>query len=78
MTSTGPGSATATGTSPMCATFQPKKPIIGSLVQIKFDTQMAWMGGIPKSDWTDLNISTTDLQQSSQIHPMLNDSSFCE
>ena len=47
MTSTGPSSATAAGTSPMCATFWPKKPIIGSLVQIKSDTHMAWMGGIP-------------------------------
>ena len=51
---------------------------MGSLVQIKSDTHAAWMGGIPNSDWTDLKISTTDPQQSSQIHPMLDNSSFCE
>ena len=78
MTSTGPGSTTATGTSPMHATFQPKKPIMGGLVQIKSDTHVAWTGGIPNSGWTDLKISTTDPQQSSQIHPMLDDSSFHE
>ena len=47
MTSTGPGSATATGASPMHATFQPNKPIIGGLVQIKSDTHTVWMGGSP-------------------------------
>ena len=51
---------------------------MGSLVQIKSDTHMAWMGGFPNSDWTDLKISTIDPQQSSQICPMLDDSSFCE
>ena len=60
MTSTGLGSATATGTFPMHATFWPKKPIMGGLVQIKSDTHMAWVGGIPNSDWTSLKISTTD------------------
>ena len=38
MTSTGSGSATATGTSPMCPIFWPMKPITGVLVQIKSDT----------------------------------------
>ena len=65
MTSTGPSPATATDTSPMHAVFQPKKPIMGSLVQIKSDTLMAWMGGIPNSDWTDPKIRTTDPQMSS-------------
>ena len=50
MTSTDPGPATATGTSPMHAVFWLKKPIMGSLVFIKSDTHMAWMGGIPNSD----------------------------
>ena len=58
MTSTGPGSAT----SPMHATFWPKKPIMGSLVQTRSDTHVAWTGGIPNSCWTDLKISTTDPQ----------------
>ena len=78
MTSTGPGPATATVTSPTCTVFWLKKPFMGGLVQIKSDTHAAWMGGIPNSDWTDLKISTTDPQQFSQIHPMPNDSSFCE
>ena len=78
MTSTGPSSATATGTSPMHATFWPKTPIMGGLAQIKSDTHLAWMGEIPNSDWMDLKISTTDPQQSSQICPMLDNSSFCE
>ena len=78
MTSTGSSSATATGTSSTCAIFWPMKPIMGSLVQIKSDTFAAWMGGISNSDRTDLKISTADLQQSSQIHPMLDDSSFHE
>ena len=63
MTSTGYGSATATGTSPMCTIFSPMKLIMGGLVQIKSDTYVAWMGGAPSSDWTDLKISTADLQQ---------------
>ena len=78
MTSTGHGTATATATSPMHAVFWLKKHIMGGLVQIKSDTHMAWMGGIPNSDWTDLKISTTDLQQSCHICPMLDDSSFHE
>ena len=44
MTSTGPGPATTTGTSPMHAVFQLKKPIMGGLVQIKSDTHAAWAG----------------------------------
>ena len=78
MTSTGSGSATATGTSPMHAIFWPMKPIMGGLVQIKSDTYAAWPGGIPNSDCTNLKISTADPQQSSQICPKLNDSGFCE
>ena len=78
MTSPGSSSATATGTSRTFAIFQPMKPIMGSLVQIKSDTFVAWMGGIPKSDWTALKISTAEPQQSSQICPMLDDSSFHE
>ena len=62
----------------MCAVVQPMKPIMGGLLQIKPDTYVAWMGGIPNSDWTDMKISTADPQQSSQIHPMLDDSSFHE
>ena len=58
MTSTGSGSATATGTSPTHAIFQPMKPIMDGLLQIKSDTFVAWMGGIPNSDWTTLKIST--------------------
>ena len=54
------------------------KPIMGTLVWIKSDTFAAWMQGIPNSDWTDLKISTAELQQSSQICPMLGDSSFHE
>ena len=75
MTSTGPSSATSTG---MWTTFQSKKPIMGSMVQIKSDTHVTWIGAIPNSAWTDLKISTTDPQQSSQIHPMIDNSSFCE
>ena len=80
MASTVFSSATATGTSPMCVTpiFWPMKPTMGSLVQIKSDTYVAWMGGIPNSDQTDLKISTADPQQSSQICPMLDDSGFHE
>ena len=78
MTTTGTSPATATGTSPMHTVFQLKKPIMGSLVQIKSDTHKAWTGGIPNSDWTDLKISMTDPHQSSQICPMLNNSSFHE
>ena len=40
MTYTGPGPTTATGTSPMHTIFQPKN-IMGSLVQMKFDTHVA-------------------------------------
>ena len=76
MTSTGSGSATATGTSPTHAIFQPMKPIMDGLLQIKSDTFVAWMGGIPNSDWTTLKISTDKPQQSSQIHPMLDNSGF--
>ena len=61
MTCTGPGSVTATGTSPMHATFWPKKPVMGSLVQIKSDTHMAWMGGIPNLDWTDIQTEVSML-----------------
>ena len=59
MASTVFSSATATGISPMCVTpiFWPMKPTMGSLVQIKSDTYVAWMGGIPNSDQTDLKIS---------------------
>ena len=59
----------------MCATFWPKKPIMGGLVQIKSDTHVAWMGGMLNLDWTDLKIRTSDPQQSSQICPMLDNSS---
>ena len=51
---------------------------MGGLVQIKSDTFVAWMGGTPISNWTDLKISTAEPQQSSEIYPMLNDSGFCE
>ena len=47
MTSTVSGSATATGTSPMCSIFQRMKPIMGGLVQIKSDNFVAWTGGTP-------------------------------
>ena len=76
MTSTGPSPATATGTSTLHAVFWLKKPIMGGLVQISLITHMAWMGGIHNSDWTDLKITTMFLQQSFQICPMLNDSTF--
>ena len=78
MASTGCSSATATCTSPMCAVVLPMKPIMGNLVLIKSDTYAAWRGGIPSLDWTDLKTRTAEPQQSSQIHPMLDDSSFHE
>ena len=78
MTSTGSGSGSATGTYPTHAVFWPMKPIMGGLVQIKSDTFVTWMGGIPNLDWTDLKISTAYTQQSSQICPMLNNSGFHE
>ena len=78
MPCTDSGSATASGTSPTCTTFQPKNPIMGSLVQIKSDTCAAWMGGIPNLDWTDLKISTADPHQVSKICPMLDNSGFHE
>ena len=70
MKSDGSGSTTATGPSPMCTIFWPMKPIMGGLVQIKSDTFAAWMAGTPNSNWTDLEISTAEPQQSSQICPM--------
>ena len=51
---------------------------MGGHVQIKSDTFVAWMGGTPNSDWTPLKNSTAEPLQSSQIQPMLDDSSFCE
>ena len=78
MTSTGSSSATATATSPMSSVFWPMKPTMGGLAQIKSDTYATWMGGIPNTDWTNLKNSTADPQQSSQIHPILDDSSFHE
>ena len=61
MTSTGSGSgsATATGTSPTHDVFQPKRPIMGSLVQIKSDTHVTWTGEMPHSYWTDLDTHVT-------------------
>ena len=80
MTSTcsGSGSATTTSTSPMCTIIHPPKPIMGSLVRIQSDTFAARMGGIPNLDWTAMKISTAEPQQSSQICPMLDDSSYHE
>ena len=78
MTSTGSSSTTATGTSPIHAIYWPMKPIMGGLVQIKSDTFVTLMGRIPNSDWTALKLSTADPQQSSQISPMLDDSSIHE
>ena len=74
MTYTSSGSGSATGTSPLW----PMKPIMGGLVQIKSDTFASWTGGTPNSDRTDLMISTADLQQSSQIQPMLDNFGFHE
>ena len=47
-------------------------------MQIKSDIFLACMGGAPNADWTNLKISTTEHHQSSQIHPMLDDSGVCE
>ena len=78
MTSTGSSSTTTTGTSPMCTVFWQTKPIMGGLVQIKSDNFAAWTGETPNADSTHLKISTAEPQQSSQIHPMLDNSSFHE
>ena len=71
MTSSGYGSATTIGTASTHTIFWPTKPIMGGLVQIKSETFVAWMGGTPNSNWTDLKISTAEPQQSSQICPIL-------
>ena len=78
MISTGSGSGSTTSTSRRHTVFCPMKPIMGGLVQIKSDTFVALIRGQPNTDSTDLQISTADPKQSSQICPMLNKSSFHE
>ena len=58
--------------------FKPPDPKMGGLVivQVKHDTYSAWTGGKPKADWSKLEETSLEYEQTMQLRPMLNDSGF--
>ena len=56
--------------------FKPPDPKMGGLVQVKHDAYSAWTGGKPKADWSKLDETSPEYEQTTQLRPMLNDSGF--
>ena len=54
--------------------FKPPDPKMGGLVQVKHDAYSAWTGGKPKADWSELEETSPEYEQTTQLHPMLDDS----
>ena len=56
--------------------FKPPDPKMGGLVQVKHDAYSAWTGGKPKADWSELEETSPEYKQTTQLRPMLDDSGF--
>ena len=56
--------------------FKPPDPKMGGLVQVKHDAYSAWTGGKPKADWSELEETSPEYEQTTQLRPMLDDSGF--
>ena len=56
--------------------FKPPDPEMGGLVQVKHDAYSAWTGGKPKADWSELEETSPEYEQTTQLRPMLDDSGF--
>ena len=49
---------------------------MGGLVQVKHDAYSAWTGRKPKADWSELEETSLEYEQTTQLRPMLDDSGF--
>ena len=56
--------------------FKPPDPKMGGLVQVKHNAYSAWTGGKPKADWSKLDETSPEYEQTTKLRPMLNDSGF--
>jgi hypothetical protein len=51
---------------------KPLEPIMGGLTQTDHDKWCAWTGGIPKLDWTGLEVEATDYDTPNQLRSIYN------
>ena len=56
--------------------FKPPDPKMGGLVQVKHDAYSAWTEGKPKADWSELEETSPEYEQTTQLRPMHDDSGF--
>ena len=56
--------------------FKPPDPKMGGPVQVKHDAYSAWTGGKPKADWSELEETSPEYKQTTQLRPMLDDNGF--
>ena len=56
--------------------FKPPDPKMGGLMQVKHDAYSAWTGGKRKADWSKLEETSPEYEQTTQLRPMINDSGF--
>ena len=56
--------------------FKPPDPKMDGLVQVKHDAYSAWTGGKPKADWSKLEDTSPEYEQTTQLRLMVDDSGF--